>query len=113
MAISTLPKSRACILFITLVLFPACAGQKMSVEEAKKISVKMSEKAFIPPPRRIDDNLAILDESDQFGNEAAAKIEIKRIAGEILLPFIFDHLNGVINIFLADFKHKKIITIFI
>lgn len=36
-------------LLVILVLFPACAG-KMSVEEAKQVTVSMSGEAFVPPP---------------------------------------------------------------
>ena len=63
--IKTLPKSTACILSITLVLFLACASQKMSLEEAKRVTVTMSDESFVPPPRRINDILAILDQSVQ------------------------------------------------
>ena len=63
--IKTLPQSTACILFATLVLFPACAGQKMSLEEAKRVTVTMGDESFVPPPRRINDILAILDQSVQ------------------------------------------------
>ena len=64
--IKTLSKSTACILVGILVLFPACAGQKMSLEEAKKITVAMADESFVPPPRRINDVLAVLDQPVQF-----------------------------------------------
>ena len=60
--INTLPKSTASILFITLVLFPACAGQKMSLEEAKKVTLSISDKPFVPSPRSIDDILTLLNQ---------------------------------------------------
>jgi len=60
--INTLPKSTASILFITLALFPACAGQKMSLEEAKKVTLSISDKSFVPSPRSIDDILTLLNQ---------------------------------------------------
>lgn len=33
--------------------------------EAKKVTVKMSKESFVPPPRRIDDILSVLDQSAQ------------------------------------------------
>ncbi len=53
-------------LLLILILFPGCAT-KMSLEEAKKVSVLMAQSpAFSPPPRRIDDVLSILDQPGQF-----------------------------------------------
>lgn len=51
-------------LAIIPILFSACVG-KMSLEEAKKVTVSMAEEKFVPPPRRIDDILATLDQSGQ------------------------------------------------
>ena len=55
----------------------ACAKEKMSVEEAKRVTVAMSEESFVPPPRRIDDILAILEEPGYFEPETAAKTKFK------------------------------------
>ncbi len=52
-------------LFLIFILFPACSG-KMSLEEAKQVTVSMSEDSFVPPPRRIEDILAVLDDPGQF-----------------------------------------------
>ena len=59
--------------FLILSLL-ACAGKEMSVEEARKVTVSMAEETFIPPPRRIDDILAVLDQSGQFDPKVAAEI---------------------------------------
>ena len=48
-----------------LVVLISCAG-KMSVEEAKQVTVSMSGEAFVPPPRRIDDILTILAQPGRF-----------------------------------------------
>ena len=46
---------------LLLMLLPACV-KRMSVEEAKRVTLSISEKSFVPPPRRIDDVTKILDE---------------------------------------------------
>ena len=43
--------------------FLACAG-KMSLEEARQVAVSMGDKSLVAPPRRIDDIMATLDQSD-------------------------------------------------
>jgi tetratricopeptide (TPR) repeat protein len=73
--INTLPKGTACILFIPLVLFPACADQKMSLEEAKRVTVTMGDESFVPPPRRINDVLAVLDQPVQFDQAIVRKFQ--------------------------------------
>ncbi|MFC1811463.1 CHAT domain-containing protein [Thermodesulfobacteriota bacterium] len=65
------------LLVLILFLFPACVKKKMSLKEAKQVTVSMSEKSFVPPPRRIDDILAILDQPGQFDPEITAKIKAK------------------------------------
>jgi len=54
--------------FIYLLLIPflfsACAG-KMSLEEARQVTVSMGDKSLTAPPRRIDDILSVLDQSAQ------------------------------------------------
>ncbi len=51
---------------LTLIFFQGCTT-KMSLEEAKKVSISMAESpAFTPPPRRIDDILSVLDQPGQF-----------------------------------------------
>ena len=54
-----------CYLIVILLIFTACTG-KMSVEEAKQVTVSMSGEAFVPPPRRIDDILTILDQPGHY-----------------------------------------------
>jgi len=68
---------KAFLLIFVIVFLLTCVGKKMSVEEAKKITVAMSAESFVPPPRRIDDILAILDQPGQFDPEIAAKIKAR------------------------------------
>jgi CHAT domain-containing protein len=65
------------LLVLFLSLLPACVEKKMSLKDAKQVTVSMSEKSFVPPPRRIDDILAILDQPGQFAPEITAKIKAK------------------------------------
>jgi tetratricopeptide (TPR) repeat protein len=61
------------------VLFPACA-KKMSLEEAKQVTVTMEGRSFTPPPRRINDILAFLDQPS--GPESADIEKLKARAAE-------------------------------
>ena len=54
-------------------LYLSCANTKMSVEEAKKVTVKMGSESFSPPPRRIDDILMLLSEPGQFDPKITSK----------------------------------------
>ena len=66
----------AFFLIFVIVFFPACAG-KMSVEEAKKVTVNMGGKSFIPPPRSIDDIMILLDQPDQTDLTIGEKFRVK------------------------------------
>ena len=48
-----------------LIIFPACAG-KMSVEEARQVTVSINGKSLVAPPRRVDDILAAINQSGQY-----------------------------------------------
>ena len=51
----------AVFFIFTLALVPACT-KRMSLEEAKQVTISVSGKSFVPPPRRIDDITKILDQ---------------------------------------------------
>ena len=70
----------------------------MSIEEAKQVSVSMSGKSFVPPPRRIDDILAILEEPGKFDLDI---IEKHKTVADALPP---DTKQSVI---LANFYYKR------
>jgi CHAT domain-containing protein len=55
----------------------SCVEKKMSIEEAKKVAVAMEKGSFVPPPRRIDDILAVLDQTGQFDPEIVARTKAK------------------------------------
>jgi len=81
--------STVVLLVVILTLFSACAGT-MSVDEAKQVTLSMSEESFVPPPRRIDDILAVLNESGQFDPEIAA---ITKAKADELPPVTDDHVT--------------------
>jgi CHAT domain-containing protein len=60
------------LIFVTIFLF-ACAEKRMTIDEAKKVTVSMDKESFVSPPRRIDDILAILDQPGQFDPEIVTK----------------------------------------
>ena len=60
------------VFVLLLVIIYGCTG-KMSVEEAKQVTVSMSGEAFVPPPRRIDDILVILDQPGEFDAKITQK----------------------------------------
>ena len=60
------------LIFVTIFLL-ACAEKKMSLKKARQVTVSMSGESFVPPPRRIDDILAILDQPGQFDPEIVSK----------------------------------------
>jgi CHAT domain-containing protein len=47
----------------------------MSLEEAKKVTVTMGDESFVPPPRRINDVLAVLDQPVQFDQAIVRKFK--------------------------------------
>lgn len=53
-------------ILLSFALFPSCVEKKMTMKEAKQVTVAMADKAFAPPPRRVDDILAVLDQKGHF-----------------------------------------------
>jgi CHAT domain-containing protein len=63
------------LIFISIA---GCAGQvsQMSLEEAKQVTVSTSSASgFVPPPRRIDDITAILNQPGKFDARLAEKLK--------------------------------------
>jgi len=69
-------KNTVSILFVVSVLFSACTGKKMSGEDAKQVTVSMSDESFIPPPRRINDILSVLSQTGQNESDIVKKQKI-------------------------------------
>ena len=52
---------KAVFIFFILFSFSSCVEKKMSINQAKQVTLTMAEKSFTPPPKRIDDILALLE----------------------------------------------------
>jgi len=61
-------------IFLAIIpfMFTACAG-KMPVEEARQITISVDDKSLMAPPRRIDDILATLNQSEVGDPAVSAK----------------------------------------
>ena len=62
-------------LFIFVIMLSASCTQKMSIEDAKQVVVSMVVKeAFIPPPRRVNDIINVLDKQLPTGGETITRL---------------------------------------
>ena len=65
------------LVIVALTMFPSCAPQ-MSLEKAKQVSLSMADvPTFVPPPRRIDDILNILNQPGQFDKSITDEIKAR------------------------------------
>lgn len=67
----------AIFIIFCLVFLAACVPQKMSLKEAKQVTVDMRAEAFVPPPRRVNDILDMLNQPGQFDESITAAIKAK------------------------------------
>ena len=76
------------VIFVLTALFfvPACAEKRMSLKEAKQVTVSMEGKSYVPPPRRVDDILNVLDQKGQFDPRVVEKLEEE---ADLLPPEIY------------------------
>jgi tetratricopeptide (TPR) repeat protein/uncharacterized protein YceK len=65
-AMSKIGFYRYCCVFMAILLMISGCATKMSLEEAKKVSVSLDETSIATPSRRISDILAVLDQPGQF-----------------------------------------------
>ena len=64
----------SCLFIAIFLVIPGCVT-KMSLEEAKKVSMEMSGTSFTPPPRRINDILSVLQTKGQFDKRIADRVQ--------------------------------------
>jgi CHAT domain-containing protein len=65
------------LVIVALTMFPSCAPQ-MSLDKAKQVSLSMADvPTFVPPPRRIDDILNILNQPGQFDKSITEEIKTR------------------------------------
>ncbi|MBU1341852.1 MAG: hypothetical protein KKE44_07135, partial [Proteobacteria bacterium] len=73
-------KNKGTILPVLLVMagvsvfFMSCVEKKMTLKEAKQVSVSMRQSSFVPPPRSIDDILSVLNQPGKFNKNITAAI---------------------------------------
>ena len=66
----------ACFLFVIMVVLQGCAT-KMSIEEAKTLSVSMEGSSFVPPPRHINDILKAIDQPGEFNASVVDRLKLE------------------------------------
>jgi CHAT domain-containing protein len=88
------------MLMLTLIGAIGCA-QKMDVEEARNYALSMQDAAFVPPPRRIDDILALLrqpividEDGRQKAHETLAQNPPALASNETLAKFYFERYQA-------------------
>ena len=65
------------VFIMILALFPSCAEKRVSVKEAKEVTVSMNGESFVPPPRRIEDIINLLDEQEQVDTEVVGRLKAR------------------------------------
>lgn len=65
------------LLLVLTLVGSACVEKKMTVEDARKVTVAMSVKSFDVPPRRVSDILELLDRPSKFDKSAIAGLYAK------------------------------------
>jgi CHAT domain-containing protein len=68
--------SKPLFFLLVLILLPACSEKKMTLEEAKQVSVSLRQESMVPPPRRINDILSVLDQTGNFDSESIQKLKL-------------------------------------
>ena len=77
--------SKPLFFLLALFLLSACTEKKMTLEEAKQVTVSMRQESLVPPPRRINDILSILDQTGNFDSESIQKLNLQadQLPGDI------------------------------
>lgn len=65
------------LLFIAALALSGCVEKKMSLEEAKTVSVAMRQNDFTPPPRSVADVLEVLDQAGSFDPEITGEMKAR------------------------------------
>jgi CHAT domain-containing protein len=92
-----------CFIFTLLSFFSlfSCAEQKMSLKEAKQVTVSMSKRSFVPPPRSINDIMTILEDVGKPDAESIKAITALKARAAEKPP------EGSNKITLAKFYQKR------
>jgi hypothetical protein len=87
-------------LFSFLSLF-SCTEQKMSLKEAKQVTVSINKRPFVPPPRSINDIMTILDDVGKPDAESIILVTALKARAAAKPP------EGSNKITLAKFYQKR------
>lgn len=97
------------VIVIIIALFPACAEKKMTLKEARQITISVSGRQLTPPPRRSYDIIEILNQSSKTDPKLIARMKnIYRSSppettdGEALFDFYWKKTNAAV--FLGYFR---------
>ena len=68
----------ASVIFIMmLALIPSCAKKRMTVKEAKDVTVSMNSESFVPPPRHIEDIIKLFYEQEQVETDVVERFKAR------------------------------------
>jgi len=62
------------LLLVILIVGSACVEKKMTVEDARQVTVDMAAKTYEMPPRRVSDVLELLDRPSNYDQETVADL---------------------------------------
>ena len=60
---------------LVLALFESACQRAMSVDEAKQVTARFAGRAFVPPPRTINDIMTILEQGKRMNPDAVASAQ--------------------------------------
>ncbi len=82
---------------LAILLCASCVEQKMTLKEARQVTVAMADKPFFPPPRHVTDILNVLDQKGQVDPRVMAAMRAEAEAAppdtsdlSRLVPFYFE-----------------------
>ena len=86
---------------LSFVLFSSCVERKMSLKEAKQVTVSMSQRSFAPPPRSINDIMTVLEDAGKPDAQAITTVSLLKAHAAALPP------EGASKITLVDFYIRR------
>ena len=66
---------RRWLVVLAIALLTSACQRAMSVEEAKRVTAQFAGRSFVPPPRTVNDIMAILDQQKRSNPEALARAQ--------------------------------------
>jgi len=92
------------VLISVLVFLLSCVEKKMTIKEAKEVTISIGGKLYEPPPRRMNEVLSILKQPGKFDPELAKKARLKvdakppeKASADRLAEFYYDRGFAALN----------------